>query len=402
MAKPLLFLLGAAVALSACSDPLVFPDWTVEVPDGVRVIEYAGTPLDERNGEPIRMLRDLEIGRGTDDPDYSFYRPYGLAVDDDGRMYVGDSGTSQMVVHDADGRFIRRFGRQGQGPGEFGDIYEATYAAGEITVLDGDNHRLSKWDTDGNQVAAFPLFDRALGNLSGLDDGTYVGSYTHYFREGRREGYMVHIAMDGALLNRIARLPQLGPGTGTFGVPHPRAVFTASRDGSIYMTPGREYEVFAYRPDGEMRWALRSTWKRHTVTQQIVDGLDPYLQALPEQQRPQVEWPELMPALQFVWVDGHGHLYVVPYEYVNEALMLGTVTGNPRWAELGSPPPAPDLLPVDVYSADGELLFAGMIESGGQHTLGWQAARGDHIYRLSTDWDTGERFLERFRLNEPF
>jgi hypothetical protein len=150
-----------------------------------------------------------------------------------------------------------------------------------------------------------------------------------------------------------------------------------------------------------MNWALRATWERAPITQEIIDGVQPYLQTLPERQR-EPEWPEAMPALRFVWVDGHGHIYVVPYVYVNETLTLGIVTSNPIWSELGPVPDPPEFLPVDVYSPEGALLFAGMIESGGQHMLGWSDARGDHVYRMSTDWDTGERFLERLRLIEPF
>ncbi len=39
----------------------------IPVPEGTRIIEYAGVPIEERTGEPIRMVRDLEIGRNTED-----------------------------------------------------------------------------------------------------------------------------------------------------------------------------------------------------------------------------------------------------------------------------------------------------------------------------------------------
>lgn len=394
----------SAGTLSACSEPLVFSDWTIDVPEGTRILEHAGVPLAERGGEPIRMERDLEIGRNSEDPDYTFYRAWSLAVDDEGRMYVCNNGTSEVFVYDDDGRFVRRFGREGQGPGEFGEIYEATFAAGKLTVEDEGNNRLSMWDTDGNNLGEIPTFARSFGITRGLDDGSYVGAYTEFFRDEtppRGERWLVHVSTEGEPIARITELPQLGDETG-IEVPHPAAWPTAARDGSVYMTPGAEYEVFSFALDGTMKWALRSTWTRTPITQEIIDGVQPYIESIPEPQRPTPEWPETMPALRFVWVDGHGHVYVVPYTYVNETLMLSTVTSNPIWADLGPMPPAPELLPVDVYSPDGELLFAGMIESAGQHTLGWQDARGDHVYRRSTDWDTGETFLERLRLIEPF
>lgn len=52
---------------------------------------------------------------------------------------------------------------------------------------------------------------------------------------------------------------------------------------------------------------------------------------------------------------------------------------------------------VDVYSAEGERLFSGMISISG-----WTGARGDHVYRPGTDRVTGEVEVERIRLVEPF
>jgi hypothetical protein len=393
----------SAVALAACAgEPLIFPDWTIDVPQGVLVMEYAGVPLEERTGEPIRMARDLEIGRYNEDPDYSFYRAFGLAVDEQGRIYVANSGTSEILVYDAEGLFVRRLGREGQGPGELSDPYEATFAAGKLTVEDDGNGRLSIWDAGGNHVGE--VLEPVAGSLRALDDGSYVGIATEVSREAmpaRRERYLAHVSADGEQIARITLLPDLGTDTGIV-VPDAYGWSAVARDGSVYMTPAAEYEVFSFALDGTIEWALRATWTRTPITQEIIDGVQPYLDTMPEAQRPAPEWPQAMPALRSVWVDGHGHVYVVPYTYVNETLMLSTVVSNPLWADLGTMPPAPEVLPVDVYSPDGELLFAGTIEAGGQHIIGWQDARGDHVYRISTDWDTGESFVERFRLIEPF
>ena len=37
-----------AIVLTACSEPLEFADWTIPVPEGTRIIEYAAAPLEER------------------------------------------------------------------------------------------------------------------------------------------------------------------------------------------------------------------------------------------------------------------------------------------------------------------------------------------------------------------
>lgn len=50
-----------------------------------------------------------------------------------------------------------------------------------------------------------------------------------------------------------------------------------------------------------------------------------------------------------------------------------------------------------MYSADGELLFAGMSQ-----IADWAAAHGDHGYRIETDAGTQEQLVVRSRILAPF
>ena len=56
-----------ALSAAACSEPLEFADWTIPVPEGTRIIEYAAVPIEERTDriELIRSVRnDLGVGLG--------------------------------------------------------------------------------------------------------------------------------------------------------------------------------------------------------------------------------------------------------------------------------------------------------------------------------------------------
>lgn len=48
-----------------------------------------------------------------------FARPTNAAVDEDGNLYVSDTFNDRVEVFDADGNFIREFGKPGDGPGYF-------------------------------------------------------------------------------------------------------------------------------------------------------------------------------------------------------------------------------------------------------------------------------------------
>jgi len=46
------FVVSMSLVAIACSEPLEFDDWTVPVPAGTRVVEYAHVPPDERTDAP--------------------------------------------------------------------------------------------------------------------------------------------------------------------------------------------------------------------------------------------------------------------------------------------------------------------------------------------------------------
>lgn len=70
----------------------------------------------------------------------NFAKPTGVAVDQDGNLYVCDTMNNRMEIFDADGKFISTFGKAGDGPGYF--------ARPKGVAVDSDDHI---WVADGMQ-----------------------------------------------------------------------------------------------------------------------------------------------------------------------------------------------------------------------------------------------------------
>jgi sugar lactone lactonase YvrE len=87
-----------------------------------------------------------------------FAKPTGLAVDAEGNLYVCDTLNNRIEVFDADGKFVRTFGKAGDGPGYFGRP--------KGVAIDGDNHI---WVVDGMQdrTQVFNQEDRLLISFGG-------------------------------------------------------------------------------------------------------------------------------------------------------------------------------------------------------------------------------------------
>ena len=67
----------------------------------------------------------------------------GVAVDEQGFIFVADSGNNRIQIFNPDGTFLRAFGRWGQNDGEFKGLEGiAVNSKGNILVADRENHRI--------------------------------------------------------------------------------------------------------------------------------------------------------------------------------------------------------------------------------------------------------------------
>lgn len=91
-----------------------------------------------------------------------------IDVDDRGNVWVTDSGHHRIQVFDRTGRFVRRFGEAGSGPGRFRNprCVHVDTPTQSVYVTDYDNGRIQKFDLSGRFVTAWqgPLgLDRPIG-----------------------------------------------------------------------------------------------------------------------------------------------------------------------------------------------------------------------------------------------
>lgn len=82
-----------------------------------------------------------------------FNNPVALAKDSSGNIYVADMGNHRIVVLNASGDIIDKFGSLGTGNGQFDTPFGvAIDNDGNILVADTANHRIQKFDSDWNYI----------------------------------------------------------------------------------------------------------------------------------------------------------------------------------------------------------------------------------------------------------
>ncbi|UCC40904.1 MAG: 6-bladed beta-propeller [Candidatus Aminicenantes bacterium] len=125
--------------------------------DGVQVVLNPKNPAPPK-GTPAKMIlkEELSIGEGEQEEEM-FSQMTGVAVDNNGNIYIVDREENIIKVFDSKGKFVRSFGKQGQGPGEMN---------GPIGLRITPNNELMVEDVMGQRLVFFSLNGKFLRNLS--------------------------------------------------------------------------------------------------------------------------------------------------------------------------------------------------------------------------------------------
>ena len=102
-------------------------------------------------------------GFGAADGELNY--PWGIAVDDEGFIYIGDWRNDRIQKFDASGRFVWKFGASGSRDGELsrpagvavdrhGDIYVADWGNNRIQLFSKEGRFIQKFTGDGTMSRA--------------------------------------------------------------------------------------------------------------------------------------------------------------------------------------------------------------------------------------------------------
>ena len=172
-------------------------------------------------------------GNGPDE----FNAPSAVLVAPNGDIFVADGhggNTNARVVKFAkDGAFIKTWGSKGSGPGEFDTPHAiAMDSQGRLFVGDRQNNRIQIFDQDGKFIDQWAQFSRPSGVFIDKNDNIYVAdsesesvSKNH---DGWKRGIRVGSARDGSV---IAFIPD----------PVEKAVSTSAAEGVAADAAGNIY-----------------------------------------------------------------------------------------------------------------------------------------------------------------
>ena len=185
-----------------------------------------------------KLLMTLGKAGGAREPDY-FYQPNDVLVAPNGEIYVSEGHSSseganaRILKFDRTGKLLRSFGRFGKGKGEFDQPHAlAMDSQGRLFVGDRSNNRIQVFDQDFNYITEWTQFSRPSGLAIDREDNLYVadsesGSVNPAHGAWKR-GIRIGSARDGSIRHFIPDPAEKPPNTSAAeGV-------AVDRDGNVY------------------------------------------------------------------------------------------------------------------------------------------------------------------------
>jgi hypothetical protein len=144
-------LLTAACSGAASSGPTI----TVTDSAGIEIVTNPG----DDSGLPVWRVDTvplLSIGLVDGDAPDLLDRVGHATMLDDGRIAIANRGTDEVRLFDAEGQWIRSFGGDGDGPGEYRNIGSIHQLGDSLVVTDPRSNRITIQPLDGSATRTIP------------------------------------------------------------------------------------------------------------------------------------------------------------------------------------------------------------------------------------------------------
>src|SRR6185295_11474113 len=197
--------------------------------------------------------------------------PFGVAVGKNGDVYVTDEWKNSVSVFDQKGKFIRKWGTSGSGPGELkGPAGIVCESSGNLIVVDSGNNRLQVFTPEGKLIAQYGKagsgegeFNKPWGITLDKDGNIYVADWKNH--------RVQKLSPEGKPLMSIGSFGKLEQPEGSYAVTtfgpyvsgesekagHPRTDqfnhptdVAVDSDGDIYVCDWGNHRICVFDPEG--------------------------------------------------------------------------------------------------------------------------------------------------------
>ncbi len=237
-------------------------------------------------------------------------------IDSEGNVYFISS--SQIFKFDKKGNFVKTFGKEGQGPGEFQRPANlGVNSKGEIAVTDIRNYKISFFQRDGTLIKEIKI------KLLGIEDGVPLENGNYLFMQRKIEASAEKLEAILSLFDsNFKKIKQLdkrefpNPAIGReLEATYHNLVWSLSKDKIFTGTQDRGYDINAYDFEGNLLRKIRKGYKRILTSGEYKKKYMKQFEApLFDPIRDRFYFPKSMPPFHYFLTDEEGRIFVMTYE----------------------------------------------------------------------------------------
>lgn len=302
--------------------------------------------------EPLFIIRGSDGG-----PENRLLDPTSIDVDARSRIIIGDgdqAGWDAVLVYDSVGRFVFQAGKEGEGPGEFGQLWWAqAYRGDSIVAFDMSGDKINVFDPDGEfaRLARVPVVHvpepppGTYGFTAGADAAYADGHFLAYplghldVSGGVGPAWYRHLLLrlspDGTAWDTLGsfRISQQY-WTGTQQEPLWYAPWSIHAVGTtdLFYGSGETFEIRRYDEQGRLSRIIRRAYESRPVTEALREQLEGWYMDLissspgahegaVEQVREQFEsakFTQVLPSYSAMLLDDEGFLWVEHFRWIGK------------------------------------------------------------------------------------
>jgi hypothetical protein len=307
----LIFLLVFFISVQVRADQI-----KIKTANGIEVVENPKKPAPPKGTLSKMILKeDFSLGEGESEEEM-FGELTSIDVDSNGNIYILDRKDKKVKIFDSEGKFLRKFGKGGQGPGEMNvPITIQIISNDELVVSDALNQRLMFYSLEGEFKREISTALKALGLTLPMFDsqGNIIGQQI----VPTEEKLMREVRKYDGELNSLFTIASIDNTNLVQGKINPFQVvifYQLGKDNAIYCSNPDEYEIKVLNTEGKM---VRRILKDYDPVKVTEKDKEDFFERVPEIAGPikdRIEFPKIYPAYQNFTIDEEWRLFVRTFE----------------------------------------------------------------------------------------
>lgn len=269
-------------------------------------------PKEPIHGKDAFILKEeLSIGKAEGREEDMFSEVISIATDDEGRIYVLDYKENNVKIFDRSGKFVRKFGRPGQGPGEF-QLPRVVMASGPDVILVQNFGRIDFFSLDGEPKKSLSTAKVRLLTADFDSEGNIFGLEIVYDEKNPRYELKKYDP-DLNYLYSIGSSPLPSSSRDGFNPFFPTLRWDVLKGNQVVCGYMKEYELKIFDSNG---YLIKRIFKEYTPLKVTKEDVEERLRGeeLPAQLKENMAVPEYHCPFRWIGADDEGRIFVMTYE----------------------------------------------------------------------------------------